>query len=77
MLAHIRDLVLESFRKLALLPIEETDRTRVQRPVAASDIVVAEAMLVPPVVYGIHVAGEDEQERQQRNVLDDGGHCSH
>jgi len=51
----------ESDPRLSLAaPMEEADRTRVQRPAAASDIVAAEAVLVPPVVYGLHVAGEDE-----------------
>ncbi|PON53754.1 hypothetical protein TorRG33x02_304400 [Trema orientale] len=49
--------------------MEQADRTRVQRPAAPPDIVPAEAVLVPAVVNGLHVPGEDQQERRQRTQI--------
>ncbi|KAG8052371.1 hypothetical protein GUJ93_ZPchr0001g30040 [Zizania palustris] len=40
---------------------------------AALDIVIAEAVLVPAVVYGLDVVGEHEEERRKRaDVVDPG-----
>ena len=42
-----------------------------QRPTTTSYIVATEPMLVPPMVYGLHVSREDQQKRWQRTQLVD------
>lgn len=60
----------ESDPRLAFsTPMEQRHWPRMQRPTAASDIVAAEPMLVPSVIYGLHISGEHQQKRWERTQI--------
>ncbi|RDY06915.1 hypothetical protein CR513_09038, partial [Mucuna pruriens] len=52
-------------------PVKQTHRTGMQVTTKPFEIVAAEAVLIPPVLHALNVAGEDEQERWQRSELVD------
>ena len=51
--------------------MEEADWTRVEAAAFAFEVVAAEAVLVPAVVDGADVAGEDEEEGRERTKVVD------
>ena len=75
MVERARPAGVEAVPWLALArPVHEADGPGVERAAAAVDVVAAEAVLVPAVVDGLHLAGEDEQERGQGAQLVDALH---
>ena len=52
-------------------PVHQADGPVMERSAAAEDVVAAQAVLVPPVVDGLYLAGEDEQEGGQGTKLVD------
>lgn len=44
--------------------MQEADGTRVEAPTFAFKVVAAETVLVPAVIDGSYVTGEDEEERR-------------
>ena len=50
-------------------PMQQTHRTRMQRPATVHQIIAAQAVLVPPVVNRLHVAAEYQKKRRKRTQL--------
>nr|TKW05614.1 hypothetical protein SEVIR_7G187700v2 [Setaria viridis] len=46
-------------------PVQQADRARVQLPALPRHVVAAEPVLVPPVLHGLHLAGEHQEERRE------------
>ncbi|THU65636.1 hypothetical protein C4D60_Mb05t05710 [Musa balbisiana] len=52
-------------------PVEQAHRARVEVPAQTLDVVSPKAVLVPPVLHPLDLAGEHQQERRQRAQLVD------
>ncbi|BAS90211.1 Os04g0530801, partial [Oryza sativa Japonica Group] len=50
-------------------PVQQAHRPRVKLPALPRDVVAAEPVLVPPVLHGLHLAGEHQEERRERPQL--------
>eukprot|EP00268_Persea_americana_P042097 TRINITY_DN42086_c0_g1_i1.p2 TRINITY_DN42086_c0_g1~~TRINITY_DN42086_c0_g1_i1.p2 ORF type:complete len:148 (+),score=19.75 TRINITY_DN42086_c0_g1_i1:593-1036(+) len=57
--------------------MQEAHRPRMQRSAAPPHIISAEPVLIPPVVDGLHVPGENQQKRRQRAKLVDPARLLH
>ncbi|KAK7388125.1 hypothetical protein VNO78_22931 [Psophocarpus tetragonolobus] len=51
--------------------MKQNHRTRMQIAAETFEVIIIETVLVPPVLYALHLAGEHKQKRRQLSVLVD------
>ncbi|RDX90673.1 hypothetical protein CR513_27443, partial [Mucuna pruriens] len=65
-----RFLVIEPDPRLPFpTPMQQTNRTRMQRATNPVNVIPSEPVLVPPMINGLNIPREDKQKRRQRTQL--------